>query len=353
MPLQFNPTGDLVANRVTGEVIPVTPAMLATYGLIYPDKGPFFGSNFVLTYTPTGIGQTAQTLVRGTHFDYAFELRGWGDADDPTSKVWGALVIYNQAYSGSLNLSYQALGGNWTFNRNKIRDYLGQTPFNGQVQEKVLCGSEPIYLPGNSLVEVKLNSIHSISIAQQQLIDGILLAVEYILKGDEDQIPRIVDVLSTPLPPNAAKENGGQLAVIAGAQGTSATGVNQLTGGTGILGWLSGVYSKASALVANLTTIIARLDLPFSAAQSGNWAVGLNAGENTVGNFFGTAFTEIADATTTAGYIYICEAAPGSSAAAAVWRIQRITIATGSVAWADGVATFTKVANNRASFTYS
>lgn len=53
--------------------------------------------------------------------------------------------------------------------------------------------------------------------------------------------------------------------------------------------------------------------------------------------------------------IYRAEAIAGSANSAAVWRIQRITI-SGSVItiqWADGVSTFTKVWNDRATYTYS
>jgi hypothetical protein len=53
--------------------------------------------------------------------------------------------------------------------------------------------------------------------------------------------------------------------------------------------------------------------------------------------------------------IYRAEALAGSANSAAVWRIQKITI-SGSVItiqWADGVSTFTKVWNDRATYTYS
>lgn len=53
---------------------------------------------------------------------------------------------------------------------------------------------------------------------------------------------------------------------------------------------------------------------------------------------------------------YKCEALPGASAAAAVWRVQKITYAVGgdyTVQWADGNANFDNVANDRASLTYS
>lgn len=65
------------------------------------------------------------------------------------------------------------------------------------------------------------------------------------------------------------------------------------------------------------------------------------------------ALASITDTVTSASYIYICEAAPGSATSAAVWRCSRLTVATGVLAWADGDGNFDNIADNRASLTYS
>lgn len=54
-----------------------------------------------------------------------------------------------------------------------------------------------------------------------------------------------------------------------------------------------------------------------------------------------------------ATYTYIAEAVPGSATGSAVWRIKRLTNADNTIGWADGVSTFTKIYDNRASFTYT
>jgi hypothetical protein len=54
--------------------------------------------------------------------------------------------------------------------------------------------------------------------------------------------------------------------------------------------------------------------------------------------------------------IYRAEAVPGSLDAEAKWRIRRITIATDddvTTEWADGVASFTKIWNDRLGLSYS
>ena len=53
--------------------------------------------------------------------------------------------------------------------------------------------------------------------------------------------------------------------------------------------------------------------------------------------------------------IYIGEADPGSATSSPVWRIKKLTKAVDndvSQKWADGVGTFTKIWDNRLSYTY-
>lgn len=90
---------------------------------------------------------------------------------------------------------------------------------------------------------------------------------------------------------------------------------------------------------------------------------GLKAGENTVflpvqvddqGRVVvsDAPLASIVDNTSTAGFSYLCEAAPGSPVGAAVWRIARLTTATGVLQWADGNAEFVHVAAARATLSY-
>ena len=62
------------------------------------------------------------------------------------------------------------------------------------------------------------------------------------------------------------------------------------------------------------------------------------------------AWTTLIDDTGT--YTYIGEAPPGSATSSAVWRIARITNATGSTYWAAS-ARFSQIWDNRASLSYS
>lgn len=53
-----------------------------------------------------------------------------------------------------------------------------------------------------------------------------------------------------------AKESGGNLATVATAQGASGTGITQPTGGSGLLGWLSGIYSALLSIATDVSSSI-------------------------------------------------------------------------------------------------
>jgi hypothetical protein len=62
----------------------------------------------------------------------------------------------------------------------------------------------------------------------------------------------------------------------------------------------------------------------------------------------------IVDSTTTPGYIYQCEAPPGTATNAAAWRISRTSTSGVMIrTWAGGDGQFDKVADNRAALNYS
>ena len=93
-----------------------------------------------------------------------------------------------------------------------------------------------------------------------------------------------VSASSLPLPSGAAQESG-NLATISAAQGTSGTGISQPTGGSGLLGWLSGIYNKLSnALTVNIAS---------------GQTVGIAAGTNAIGSVSAGGFTAISTTSVT------------------------------------------------------
>jgi hypothetical protein len=60
------------------------------------------------------------------------------------------------------------------------------------------------------------------------------------------------------------------------------------------------------------------------------------------------------DETTETGVVYVGQAARLSPESSPVWRIKKVdsTTDTAKVSWADGVTTYTKVWDDRTSYTY-
>ena len=167
MSFSLDTTGQSASNFVAAEVHAITPALLANFGYLFLNQGPFFGLNLTITYTPTAAPSTPVVLLLGKDYTFTFSLPGFGNTE--TSSVWGAIDFFNPNLSGALTISYQALGGNWTFNQNNIATYLNSNFFNGGSQVIQLVPSAPLYLPNIPTAIWPINSIQSIVIAQAQL----------------------------------------------------------------------------------------------------------------------------------------------------------------------------------------
>lgn len=101
-------------------------------------------------------------------------------------------------------------------------------------------------------------------------------------------------------------------------------------------------------------------DLPGYKGASNYTAFGIDGNGNLgffeIGDLDLAEYTRLID--TNGNFKYVGEALPGTATSAATWRIKRIEFIGGldddiEVKWADGVSTFTKVWDDRATYTYS
>jgi hypothetical protein len=100
-----------------------------------------------------------------------------------------------------------------------------------------------------------------------------------------------------------------------------------------------------------MTTQIAGYDAPGPNTQLNKLSVGndgsLKASVSSVG--FSVLVSDVSSTVS-----YVGEAAPGSAASAAVWRIKKLDSSSGLVVtWASGNSNFDKVWNSRAGYSYS
>lgn len=90
-----------------------------------------------------------------------------------------------------------------------------------------------------------------------------------------------------------ALESGGNLATLATAQGASGSGITQPTGGSGILGWLSGIYKAITGTLTVAGTVGVSGTVPVSGTfwqttqpVSLTSLPSLSAGTNAIGSVF-------------------------------------------------------------------
>ena len=132
MSYSLDTTGLSASNFVAAESHTITPTLLATFGYLFLNQGPFFGHNLSIIYTPTLAPSTPIPLNRGSDFTFTFTLPGFGNTDN--AAVWGAIEFFNPNLSGTLQIAYQALGGNWTFNTLAIANYLNSNFYDAGSQ---------------------------------------------------------------------------------------------------------------------------------------------------------------------------------------------------------------------------
>lgn len=231
MTYSLDTTGLAPSNYVAIETHLVTPQSLANYAYVLLNHGPFFGNNLQVIYTPrNGLGVV---LSLGEDYQPIFELEGFGDTTG--TKVWGAISLTNPALLGSIQVSYQSLGGNWTFSNSTIFAYLNSNYFDAATQRIVLVSNGPLRLPNNPNVDWPINSRQSVAVAQAQLpVIDLIVKYEYVDNATQAQVAtpgsltnplfvattnqraiQPISALTLPLPSNAAKETGGVLANMA------------------------------------------------------------------------------------------------------------------------------------------
>lgn len=341
-------SGSLPTNYVSGEEHLVSPNILSSFGLIFPKAGPIYGTNVSVAYTPGGGGAT-RPLVLGTDYELTLQMVGFGST--PDKQVWGAFSLLNIALNGTVTVSYQALGGNWTYDTAQIANYLNTNPFDANIQYVVLTPSPAIHIPASALTPFPLNSVTAVQQAQSYL-GSVSLGVTYYPIGsispDVDQVnqgksqlvvilnqlvqllststtpagtnhigsvnidnwpsPLSVQVINQALGTNAAQEGGGNLAAIAAGIGTPGDTAWDGNSGSSLISAIKAITAKLSTAAketgGNLDTITANTASAFApTASSGAGAIS-NAAQDVVLLAANTGRKFIQFQNTSAGVIY-------------------------------------------------
>ena len=124
----FDPTGVAGSNLVAGEIHTTTEANFQDRFFLVPSYAPFFETNFVLKHvTPTG----TKTLVKDV--DYFLTLPYLSATRSLGFNTWGAIALNNISAIGTLNLTYQTIGGEWTADIAHVLRVLSEMAYNPRI----------------------------------------------------------------------------------------------------------------------------------------------------------------------------------------------------------------------------
>lgn len=116
----FDPTGVASTNLVEGERQIIPPPNAANFVLIIPFAAPYFRSSLRVVHVPTGRELAEGVDYYCTHYFY-----------EATTKIgqpiYGSITMIDKSISGTIDIRYQTIGGDWTLGLNELQTILGQT----------------------------------------------------------------------------------------------------------------------------------------------------------------------------------------------------------------------------------
>lgn len=106
----FDPTGRASANKIINQSIVVTPpTQITDYSYVVPRGAPFYADSLVVK---DGLTVGARTLVENV--DYWCVIDFLSASVSLTKRVCVGIALLDPGYSGTLYITYQAVGGNYS-----------------------------------------------------------------------------------------------------------------------------------------------------------------------------------------------------------------------------------------------
>lgn len=116
----YDPTGRAASNRVVNQPLTVSPSVeIKDYSYVIPRGAPYFAESLVVR---DGQGTGARVLVENV--DYWCVIDFLSASIALSKRISVGIALINPLYSGTLHVSYQALGGNYTLDDFSILEEL-------------------------------------------------------------------------------------------------------------------------------------------------------------------------------------------------------------------------------------
>jgi hypothetical protein len=142
-PYQFDPTGTLLANRITGEQHIITAVANRNYHFTVPTYAPFFADGLSISYRD--IDNNIRFLVEG--IDYLLGFQFIAASRSCAKPIYGGISYLNLELAGVVTLVYQTVGGDWTIDPVQINEILSDTLRNPRVTSWETVANVPTLFP--------------------------------------------------------------------------------------------------------------------------------------------------------------------------------------------------------------
>lgn len=136
----FDPHGNAITNKVSGEIQVISPPNWRDFYFIIPKAAPFYTDSLVITHVPTG-----KVLVEGVDYAAGHHFRS---ASRVTAKsVYGSITFFDKTLVGVITLSYQTVGGEWTLDEAKILQIMTDIVTNPRITTWEQVSGAPTRFP--------------------------------------------------------------------------------------------------------------------------------------------------------------------------------------------------------------
>ena len=183
----FDPTGQALSNRITGEQHAVQEANYRDYYYIVPTYAPLFETNVVITY----FAMDGSSRVLVPDVDYYFALPFLGATRSIGVPLYGAITLNNSIIDGTIAIDYRTLGGEWTTDPAAVLANLATLMYNPRIALWDVVTNKPAVFPAivhphniDSIfgAEAVINAINELAAAVANS-SGTTIVIEDVVGG--------------------------------------------------------------------------------------------------------------------------------------------------------------------------
>lgn len=137
-------TGLSPANLISNEDHTLTSANTSTYHFVVPQFSPFYREGFIISHRPVG-SSGFTVLAPGVDYNFAFPYVG---ATLQTGKpVYGAISFINLLLEGTVRLTYQTVGGEYTLDETNLIEITANIVYNPRITTWEQVSGAPAHFP--------------------------------------------------------------------------------------------------------------------------------------------------------------------------------------------------------------